>query len=136
MVIAAMRASGWVAVGPSGRGSITVTFEHRACARLMPRLRCSQAVLLESLMARESPTVRTLAEQRGGTVRFLPSCSPDDNPIEAARGLVKKLIRTYRPRKAVAPRPVARASRHVVSPYHGRQWFRCADYVNSTAHRD
>lgn len=56
--------------------------------------------------------------------------------IEPAWSLVKKRIRDYAPRTGAELRRVARATRHVVTPYHCRQYFAHAGYGHSTGNRD
>jgi len=74
----------------------------------------------------------TNIEQRGATLKPLPPYSHDFNPIEPAWGLVKKHIRDNAPRTGPALRRVARTARHVITPYHCRQFFAHAGYGNSS----
>src|SRR5712692_10494135 len=114
----------------------TETFITWVRRRLAPRLRRGDVVLLDNLRAHKAPAVRMLIEQRGARLRYLPPYSHDFNPIEPAWALVKKRIRKHAPRTACALRRVARAARHVVTPYHCRQYFAHAGYGNSSAVRD
>ena len=134
-MIGAIRRDGWITLSTKWRAATKVIFTQWVRRRLAPRLRRGDIVLLDNLQAHKAPAVRTLVEQRGATLRFLPPYSHDYNPIESAWGLVKKDIRAYAPRTAVALRRVARAARYVVRPSHCRQWFAHAGYVNSSAHR-
>jgi transposase len=92
-------------------------------------------VVLDNLTAHKAPEVRFFIEQRGATLKLLPPYSHDFNPIEPAWSLVKRRIRDNAPRTACALRRVARAARHVVTPYHCRQYFAHAGYGNSSGHR-
>jgi transposase len=98
-------------------------------------LRRGDIVVLDNLKAHKQPAVRTLIEERGATVRYLPPYSHDLNPIESAWALVKKRIRTQAPRHADALRRVARAARHVVRSHHCVNWFAHAGYGNSSTFR-
>jgi len=84
------------------------------------------------VLVREGPDA-TLAEMCREYNRRVPR---DFNPIEPAWGLVKRRIRDYEPRTGPALRRVARAARHVVTPYHCRQFFAHAGYGHATGNRD
>ena len=60
---------------------------------LGPELRPGQIVLLDNLSAHTSACVAELVEARGGTVRYLPTYSPDLSPIELAFAKFKELVR-------------------------------------------
>jgi transposase len=61
---------------------------------LAPTLRSGQVVVMDNLSAHKGERVRELIEERGCELLYLPSYSPDLNPIEEAfskiRGLVRK----------------------------------------------
>ena len=61
---------------------------------LAPSLREGQVVVLDRLGAhRRTEKVRELVEARGADLLFLPSYSPDLNPIEEAFSKIKYLVR-------------------------------------------
>jgi len=60
---------------------------------LAPSLREGQVVVLDGLGAHKSERVRELVEARGADLLFLPSYSPDMNPIEEAFSKIKYLVR-------------------------------------------
>ena len=60
---------------------------------LAPSLREGQVVVLDGLGAHRTDKVRGLLEGRGADVVFLPSYSPDLNPIEEAFSKIKQLVR-------------------------------------------
>jgi transposase len=60
---------------------------------LAPSLREGQAVVLDGLGAHRTQKVRELIEGRGAHLVFLPSYSPDMNPIEEAFSKIKHLVR-------------------------------------------
>jgi transposase len=132
----AIRRRGWVVLSTQWRAMTKPAFIEWVRRRLAPRLHRGDIVLLDNLQAHKAPEVRWLIEQRGARVRLLPPYSPDFNPIEPAWSLVKRRIRDNAPRTAPALRRVARAARHVVTPYHCRQYFAHAGYGNSSEHRD
>jgi transposase len=60
---------------------------------LAPSLREGQVVVLDGLGAHRTEKVRELVQARGADLVFLPSYSPDLNPIEEAFGKIKALVR-------------------------------------------
>jgi transposase len=60
---------------------------------LAPSLREGQVVVLDRLRAHRTQKVRELIEGRGADLVFLPSYSPDLNPIEEAFSKIKHLVR-------------------------------------------
>ena len=60
---------------------------------LAPSLSKGQVVVLDGLGAHRTDKVRELIEARGAELVFLPSYSPDLNPIEEAFSKIKALVR-------------------------------------------
>jgi len=60
---------------------------------LAPELRTGQVVVMDNLTAHKGERVRELIEQRGCELLYLPSYSPDFNPIEEAFSKIKGLMR-------------------------------------------
>ena len=60
---------------------------------LAPTLREGQVVVLDGLGAHRTNEVRELIEERGADLLFLPSYSPDLNPIEEAFSKIKNIVR-------------------------------------------
>lgn len=60
---------------------------------LLPTLVPGQIVVLDNLPVHKSARARTLIESVGCQVRFLPSYSPDFNPIEQAFAKIKQTLR-------------------------------------------
>jgi transposase len=59
---------------------------------LSPTLRRGQVVVMDNLSAHKGERVRELIEQQGCELLYLPSYSPDFNPIEEAFSKIKGLI--------------------------------------------
>jgi len=135
-LVGAVRRSGWVTLSTKWRAMTKARFIEWVRRRLAPRLRRGDVVVLDNLAAHKAPEVRHAIQQRGATLRYLPPYSHDFNPIEPAWALLKQRIRAYAPRTAIALRRVARAARHVVTPYHCRQYFAHMGYGNSSGFRD
>ena len=60
---------------------------------LAPSLSEGQVVVLDGLGAHRTQKIRELIEARGADLVFLPSYSPDLNPIEEASSKIKELVR-------------------------------------------
>lgn len=60
---------------------------------LVPSLRPGQIVVLDNLKVHESATARRLIEAAGCHLVFLPTYSPDFNPIEHAFAKIKQALR-------------------------------------------
>jgi transposase len=83
-------------MGPSltVEGSTTsVVFEAYVEQVLAPTLHEGQVAVMDNLSAHKGERVRELIEERGCQLVYLPSYSPDFNPIEEAFSKVKGLVR-------------------------------------------
>lgn len=69
-------------------------FEAYVEQSLLPTLLPGQIVILDNLAVHKSPRARRLIEGAGCRVLFLPSYSPDVNPIELAFAKLKQILRT------------------------------------------
>jgi transposase len=95
---------------------------------LAPSLSEGQVVVLDGLGAHRTQRVRELVEARGADLLFLPSYSPDLNPIEEAFSKIKHLVRKAgaRVREALAE-AIARALA-AVTIEDAASWFFHAGY--------
>jgi len=95
---------------------------------LAPSLREGQVVVLDGLGAHRTDKVRELVEGRGADLVFLPSYSPDMNPIEEAFSKIKQLVRKVgaRGREALVE-AIGRALRAVTTE-DAAGWFAHAGY--------
>jgi transposase len=83
-------------MGPSltVEGSTTArVFETYIEKVLLPSLELGQIVVMDNLSAHRPKRIRELIEQRGCELLYLPSYSPDFNPIEEAFAKIKNLLR-------------------------------------------
>jgi transposase len=60
---------------------------------LAPTLCKGQVVVMDNLGAHQPRKIRELIEQRGAELVFVPSYSPDLNPIEQAFSKIKNILR-------------------------------------------
>ena len=106
----------WVLDGPMNRDAFLTYVE----TVLAPTLSHGDMVVIDNLPAHKGEAVRTLIENRGATLVFLPPYSPDLNPIEMAYARYYNEIRSHRSLNKDAPvsRPVQR-TRNIKSPILG-----------------
>jgi transposase len=101
-VLASMSVEG---MGPSMavEGATTArVFETYVERVLAPTLRKGQVVVMDNLSAHKGERVRELIEHRGCELLYLPSYSPDLNPIEEAFSKIKGLLRKAQARSREA----------------------------------
>jgi transposase len=90
---------------------------------LAPELGPGDVVVLDKLGAHKGARIRDLVEARGAKLVFLPSYSPDFNPIENAWSKLKALLRKAGARTL---RKLARALRQAllaITPSDAHGWF-------------
>lgn len=76
------------------RGAVDrLVFETFVERILVPTLRPGHIVVLDNLSVHKSARARTLIEAAGGHLVFLPTYSPDFNPIEPAFAKTKQALR-------------------------------------------
>lgn len=69
---------------------------------LVPTLRPGQVVILDNLSVHKQPALERALEAVGCEVIFLPTYSPDFNPIEQAFAKIKQLLRQAQAKTAEA----------------------------------
>jgi transposase len=118
-------------MGPSlaVEGATTaVVFEAYVQRVLAPSLRTGQIVVMDNLGAHRPKRVRELIEQRGCELLYLPSYSPDYNPIEEAFAKVKHLLRQAAARSREALVEAIGVALSAVSAADVRGFFEHAGY--------
>ena len=95
---------------------------------LAPSLCEGQVVVLDGLGAHRTQKVRELIEARGADLLFLPSYSPELNPIEEAFSKIKALVRKERARVREALVEAIGRALAAVTPEDAAGWFAHAGY--------
>ena len=95
---------------------------------LAPTLRSGQIVVMDNLSAHKGDKVRKLIEDRGCTLLYLPSYSPDLNPIEEAFSKGKGLLRKIGARTREALVEAIGAAQDTVTADDARGFFAHCDY--------
>jgi transposase len=127
-VLSSMSAGG---MGPSltVEGTTTsVVFEAYVEQVLAPTLRRWQVVVMDNLSAHKGERVRELIEERGCELIYLPSYSPDLNPIEEAFSKIKGLVRKAEARTREALVEAIGSALSAVSSKDARSYFEHCGY--------
>ena len=98
---------------------------------LLPKLRRTKpdaVLVLDDLGAHKTPAVRGLLDRSGFAHRFLPSCSPDMNPIEPTWAKVKSELRRVGARTAGALHRALGPALDSVTAQDASGFFRHAGY--------
>jgi transposase len=95
---------------------------------LAPTLKKGQVVVLDGLGAHRPKRIRELIEARRANLLFLPSYSPDLNPIEEAFSKVKALVRKEGARVREALVEAIGRALASVTPEDAAGWFAHAGY--------
>jgi transposase len=95
---------------------------------LAPSLSEGQVVVLDGLGAHRTQKVRELVQARGADLVFLPSYSPDLNPIEEAFSKIKALVRKAGARVRDALVEAIGRALAAVTPEDAASWFAHAGY--------
>jgi transposase len=90
---------------------------------LAPSLSEGQVVVMDNLGAHQPQRIRELIEQRGAEVVFLPSYSPDLNPIEQAFSKIKNILRKLGARTHEALLEAMKEAFSEVTPWDAAGWF-------------
>ena len=96
---------------------------------LAPTLRPGQLVVLDNLNVHKSPRARAAIEATGARLAFLPTYSPDLNPIELAFAKTKTALRQAEARSCAAVVTALGAALETVTPADAQAFFRAAGYA-------
>ncbi len=106
-----------------------IAFEVYVQQVLAPTLRPGQVVVLDNLQVHKIQTVRETIEAQGCELLFLPSYSPDFNPIEQAFSKLKTFVRKRKARTKRALDDAIAAALKAVSLQDVIGWFSHAGYL-------
>jgi transposase len=127
-VLASMSVEG---MGPSlaVEGATTArVFETYVERVLVPSLSRGQVVVMDNLSAHKGERIRELIEGRGCELLYLPSYSPDLNPIEEAFSKIKGLIRKVEARSREALLEAIGAAISAITGQDARGFFEHCGY--------
>jgi transposase len=114
-----------LAVEGATNGEVFETYVERVLA---PALRRGQVVVMDNLSAHKGERVEELIEGRGCELLYLPSYSPDFNPIEEAFSKIKGLIRKAEARSPEALLEAIGTAISALSAQDARSFFEHCGY--------
>jgi transposase len=94
--------------------------EHLLC----PALRPGDVVVMDNLSSHKAEGVRTWIENQGAELLYLPSYSPDLNPIEKAWAKLKQWLRSTKPRTPEALEQAITDLLPQITAEDAQAWFR------------
>jgi transposase len=95
---------------------------------LAPSLRDGQVVVMDNLGAHRPERIRELIEARGAELLFVPSYSPDLNPIEQAFSKIKNVLRKLAARTREALLGAMEEALSAITPSDAAGWFEHCGY--------
>ena len=95
---------------------------------LAPSLREGEVVVMENLGAHRPERIRELIEARRAEIVFVPSYSPDLNPIEQAFSKIKNILRKLGARTHKALLEAVEEALWKVTPSDAAGWFEHCGY--------
>lgn len=95
---------------------------------LAPTLEAGQVVVMDNLSAHKPARVREVIEERGCELVYLPTYSPDFNPIEEAFSKIKDMLRQAGARTKDALVEVLGEALSAISAQDARGYFEHAGY--------
>lgn len=104
-------------------------FDAYVAQLLVPALRPGQTVVLDNLSVHKSAAARRLIEAAGCALRFLPTYSPDMNPIEQAFAKTKQALRRAEARSVDAVVDAVGRALATVTPADAAAFYRDAGYL-------
>lgn len=113
-------------IGPSlmrEAGVTSAVFEAYVAHILGPSLGHGQSVVLDNLSAHKGPRLRELVAERGCSVWYLPSYSPDFSPIELAFATIKAELERIGARNREALEAAIAQAVSLISPQQARAFF-------------
>jgi len=90
---------------------------------LAPTLSEGQVVVMDNLGAHRPTRIREFIEARGAELVFLPSYSPDLNPIEQAFSKIKNILRKLQARTHEALLEAMEEALSAITPSDAAGWF-------------
>jgi transposase len=105
-----------------------VVFDTFVAEHLIPRLRPGQTVILDNLSVHKSARAHQLLADAGCDLRFLPTYSPDFNPIEQAFAKIKQRLRRAQARTFADLVAAAGPALDAVTPSDAMGFYRAAGY--------
>lgn len=128
-IIGAMRLDGSAACMAVDGATDTAVFVEYVRWVLVPTLRPGDIVVLDNLSAHKDSEAKTLIEEAGAELRFLPPYSPDFNPIEKMWSKIKTFLRAGKARTQEGLYEMIGLALRTITPEDAEGWFRSCGYT-------
>ncbi|MDQ4098828.1 MAG: IS630 family transposase, partial [Actinomycetota bacterium] len=106
-------------------------FEAFVAQQVVPSLAPGQTVILDNLSVHQSARARNLIAAAGCELRFLPTYSPDFNPIEQAFAKLKQHLRRAEARSFAALRAAVGPALDAITPADATAFYAAAGFALS-----
>jgi transposase len=127
-IMGALSLAGWQVAMTIEGAADTAAFEVFIEHALRPTLRPGQIVIMDNLSIHKSQRVRQLIEEAGCTLLFLPTYSPDLNPIELAWSKLKAFLRRAAARRRDLLETAIGWGLNTITPQDAKHWFQHVGY--------
>ena len=95
----------------------------------MLKRRADAVVVLDNLSAHKTPAVRAALDRAGISYRYLPSYSPDFNPMEPCWAKLKAHLRARAARTVDALEAELPSALSAITPHNAQAWFQHCRYL-------
>lgn len=130
-LIGALSLKGMIAQCSLLGGTDALTFEAFISQRLVPKLWTGACVIMDNCSIHKGNTIRSLIENAGATLLYLPTYSPEFNPIENCWSKIKSILRQVSARTYPDLVKALELAFAQVSEIEIRNWFTHSCYCTS-----
>ena len=127
-MLSSIRADGMTACMTIAGATDTEVFQTYVREVLCPTLRPGDLVVMDNLTPHKNETTLGLIEQTGAKTCFLPTYSPDLNPIEKMWSKVKQFLRSAQARTGEELQAAIAAALATVTAQDALNWFASCGY--------
>lgn len=127
-MISSIRLDGSTACMAIEGATDTEVFQAYVRGVLCPTLRAEDVVIMDNLSPHKNDLTRSLIEEAGASVLFLPAYSPDLNPIERMWSKVKQFLRSAGARTCEELVEAIAQALQTVTPQDAMGWFASCGY--------
>ena len=127
-IIGALGWQGWQAGLTLEGAADTAAFEAFVESCLVPTLSQGQMVVVDNLSIHKGGRVRQLIEEAGCSLLFLPTYSPDFNPIELAWSKLKAFLRRIGARTRELLEDAISSGLDTITTQDAKHWFEHVGY--------
>lgn len=99
--------------------------------KLVPKLKEGDVVVMDNLKIHKMKEIEELITAKGARVEYLPTYSPDFNPIEMLWSTIKSFVRLFPTRALVAVEKLVELGLLLIEKRSFRNWFTKCCYCTS-----